>query len=798
MGCSNTNQELININPNEIVNVSYHIYKDELELKNLLEKNLTLDDKPQEYFLIKKFWKYDFMEFFECKGVIEQVKNFSEEDILKNKKYMNDKKIDELINKIRFKHNIPKQLTNISYSKINIITLNNGKELFPDLNTLLIKENVFDLMKKILIEYDSKNIVNIIRNKSNVLIGNNNIYLFLDENNNINKSKNLIICFLDKDNLRSKYFINFYNENNINEIIQKYIINNYIESYINKSCKNKMKEIEIKIDNKIIGFFVNLIPEYDDDDEDQKEDNKNNNNDISNDSNYSLFGKNELQTKGLINEWNPAPLTPINQKENNNLTQNDKNQDTKKDKKNLMDENIEMNQIIYKNNEISNNNDINNNINNKINNITPNIINDNNNLIDNNYDNIINNNIEKEINNISFNNEKYPIKRIKKMNSFSFINEFLQCLTNLDIIKEFYLNNENIIKKESKKITPFSIRLINTIKYVFNKDLNVNDNILDDNFFINNYNQEYNDITFIEFLFKKLEEELKDIEMSLNEDNIRSIFYGQRYYEYQCIDCKNKNIKTEYYFYLKFDIKKVFEFYKNRNKNIKTINLKDCFNYYKKYSKDFCCEKCKNHNLKIITCEFHSLPEIIILIFENGDFNILKNETYIKSNALMDNNDIIYYDLICQINKKENNDYITYLKSYNDLKWYICLNDNIIECNENELKKDVPYFLIFQKTKDLPKNKYIDESDNSIVLHEKDNLDLIFYSTVSKIKERLDNLDSNMKIEEVYNLLCEKYKFEKCSKLLFCNSRKLDIKKSIKENNLENGDFIIIVEYNFN
>lgn len=105
----------------------------------------------------------------------------------------------------------------------------------------------------------------------------------------------------------------------------------------------------------------------------------------------------------------------------------------------------------------------------------------------------------------------------------------------------------------------------------------------------------------------------------------------------------------------------------------------------------------------------------------------------------------------------------------------------------------------YQRVQDLNNIKLIDEDDNSVILHENDNIDLVFYSTVSRIKERLEYLDSNYTIGYIYNeILCKKYKLENKNRILFfSNSRKLDGYKSIKDNNLNNDDFVIIVEYNY-
>ena len=163
----------------------------------------------------------------------------------------------------------------------------------------------------------------------------------------------------------------------------------------------------------------------------------------------------------------------------------------------------------------------------------------------------------------------------------------------------------------------------------------------------------------------------------------------------------------------------------------------------------------------------------------------------------MDDCEKLTYNLTSVINIKENKDYITYLFSYNNLQWYLCKEDEIVKCDKKDLDNGEPLLLIYQKIKDLDKIKYIDEFDNSIDFHENDTVDLLVYSSVSKIKEKMNNLDYNMKIGEIYTMLSEKYQLQNRKIIYFCNSRKLDDKLSIKDNKIENDDLIILVEYNF-
>ena len=74
-------------------------------------------------------------------------------------------------------------------------------------------------------------------------------------------------------------------------------------------------------------------------------------------------------------------------------------------------------------------------------------------------------------------------------------------------------------------------------------------------------------------------------------------------------------------------------------------------------------------------------------------------KTCFRANTLIDNeNDKIGYELISQINVKENNKYISFLKlNNNENKWYICEDNNIMEYNKRELDKGFPFVMIYSK-----------------------------------------------------------------------------------------------------
>lgn len=803
MGCSNGN-DYINLNQYALIKLCLNIYKNEIIINNSIQESLDDDSKckPKMYYLVNRFWKEDYLQFFnynEIKNIIieligkeypdvniEEINAFSRDKKLVA--LLGDKKIQEQIKIIQDKIiiNFPRELKAISHIKNNFITLNQEKEIFPDNNTTLLEKEIFDLMIRILNDsQDDKKIQREQLNKifcSEVLLGNENIYIKIKDNE-------IIICFLENEKLRTKYFMYFKSKTNFEEIIKKHILNRSLENHIeSKYDMDTISEHEMKDkndNNKNIGFFLNLIP-IDKDEINKRLQNQSlisaaenkeappliNNDNKINDININNNDKISLIEKNSENEIFSKKDDNISAKDNNeSIFNNSNNLHENYFIKNNNNDNESMNLITKGNNEKNDNSSISN------------------------KENKDKNLIEDD--NIKNSNNKI-FRRIKKCECNALFNEVLQCLTNIEIIRDFFLGNQNKIIDDNKNFPNFCKRFIYTIKYVNNYD--INENIFDDEFLkSNNFNSNNDIVSSISFLLNKFKEELKNLSLDINERCIDKFFYGQRNIECICQNCGTDFNNRQPFFYFKFDLQKIFKYYISQNDYIMNINLMDCFNYNFKFSEEISCNKCGSKNYKIKSYEISSLPDIIIIILERGFETPFKNKFVLESTSLVNDKEKTYYTLISQMGLNERKTLFTNLRSLDDLKWRECKENEIMDCSEEDVKNKVPYVLFYQKIQDLNKIKLIDEEDNSVILHENDNIDLVFYSTVTRIKEKLEHLDSSYTIEHIYNqILCKKYKFENKNKILFfSNSRKLDHSKSIRDNNLNNDDFVIIVEYNY-
>ena len=779
MGCSSFREE---VNQEDVRKILELILKIEKFIKKF-ENDLSIDQIKihyirEEFYFINKFWFQDFLNHFEYNEIINEKNKIIDKlniDIsqVNEKGIINrisvDQTILEILRGIIFvKTNISKLITN-NRAKNNIVSLKKGKAKIPDINTILIKPELFDDMFKILLDI-YKIGQDIIKNdltKEEVVIANRQIYI--GTRSQIDHKINLLISFIEDNNLRTKYFISFDNAKDFQEIIDNYIIDNKLEKYIisHNYNTNEIKEEDLKFNRKKIGTILNLIK-------------KEKKNDLS----Y------EKNSKGKSDDYSDL----INENENINNKKNNKNNNK------ITNINIKINEIGKNNINNQNRNSINSNqfYDQFIPNSNSNIINININNIHNNINNNIPNN-EQNLNNydININNIDYSsIKRIKKIKSNLFINEFLQSLANVDILTKLFIKKEKKITEENKKFSPSVKRFINTLKLIYNIDLNPNNKLLDEEYILGMYNKSDNNfdinISFITSLFNKFKEELSD----MPDLNLNNMLFGERRISFECNSCKKSVDERQEFCYFQFNLYVIFHYYKNLNKDIKSINIKDCFNYIKNNDYSQICPFCKSEKIKDYSVSYYDLPQIIIIILENGEENKLTKNLYFSSDALLErDDDKEYYELISEIHKLKNNDFISLLKSEKNNKWYICQGNNIEEYEKHKFDDSALYLLIYKKVDDISQEKYIDELDRTIDKDEK--LDLIFYSTVSKIREKVDNLEYDMKIEEVFKELSRKYSFENRTILLFNNSRRIQFKNTIKESNLKNNDIIIIVEHNF-
>ena len=191
MGCSNSMNEILGFS-GQIINLNFELYLDELKIKERLKEKINDNCQYEKYYLINKFWLEDCKIFFKYNEIKEYLNKINpninykilDENIveLKSAIYQNTNIINS-ISEIKNEKNLPEKIKLSSRVKNTFVFLNEGKVLFLDNDTFLIKEKNFNEMIKILkIIGKEINIINFFHKiiKSNLIIGYNNIYIIFD------------------------------------------------------------------------------------------------------------------------------------------------------------------------------------------------------------------------------------------------------------------------------------------------------------------------------------------------------------------------------------------------------------------------------------------------------------------------------------------------------------------------------------------------------------------------------------------------------------------------------------------
>ena len=335
MGCSSFREE---VNQEDVRKILELILKIEKFIKKF-ENDLSIDQIKihyirEEFYFINKFWFQDFLNHFEYNEIINEKNKIIDKlniDIsqVNEKGIINrisvDQTILEILRGIIFvKTNISKLITN-NRAKNNIVSLKKGKAKIPDINTILIKPELFDDMFKILLDI-YKIGQDIIKNdltKEEVVIANRQIYI--GTRSQIDHKINLLISFIEDNNLRTKYFISFDNAKDFQEIIDNYIIDNKLEKYIisHNYNTNEIKEEDLKFNRKKIGTILNLIKKEKKNDLSYEKNSKGKSDDYS-----DLISENE-NINNKKNNKNNNKITNINIKINeigkNNINNQNRN-----------------------------------------------------------------------------------------------------------------------------------------------------------------------------------------------------------------------------------------------------------------------------------------------------------------------------------------------------------------------------------------------------------------------------------------------------------------------------------------
>ena len=316
-----------------------------------------------------------------------------------------------------------------------------------------------------------------------------------------------------------------------------------------------------------------------------------------------------------------------------------------------------------------------------------------------------------------------------------YFNDVIQCLVNVDPLKNLFLNRKELFTKKinNKKVTFLFYKLM---QYMWhweqikkndenddNKDQNIN--FILEIISLSKINLSSNNIiikikSFIEAILLQIHYE----NQLVYENNILVYDINEmkdKFYE------KNSFIKDIFFFELLTDLKcKCKKYYKSNNYmlclNIDQFKDKHLsIDYVLKDSKmNFTCDICKKSNLTKFA--FNICPEILIIFFENNNNNINFKIKYESQISIKDHGKKeVKYELISTILKKEktnnqkkgldqlkNNITVrevkSFIKSSIDKAWRragenidIVKNDGLFKNLNNTEKNYIPILLIYQK-----------------------------------------------------------------------------------------------------
>ena len=322
------------------------------------------------------------------------------------------------------------------------------------------------------------------------------------------------------------------------------------------------------------------------------------------------------------------------------------------------------------------------------------------------------------------NNLKNYANVIINVKGFPFVNPILQSIANVERLIKYFLSEEEEIRT-NKIQKPFSNAFLEMIENLWenkfikeytpinliNLILNQANQFLDNSkelisFILDNLHKELNEgkdiIPSFENLFNdNLDKYFQNFEKYFNE-NFKSIITDLFYLKYDsqitCFECNNISHFINFSNILEFSLEDIKEC---NNINKKNITINDCFKYYQRqdfvYNKK--CNKCNQEqimgNIKILLTG----PKLLIISInvKNDKDNKLKVEEVINLNEFIYYKEKKYnYELISLITYLENDNFITFCKSFVDKNWYKYCESKVFPCSFNETNiVGTPYLLFY-------------------------------------------------------------------------------------------------------
>ena len=354
-------------------------------------------------------------------------------------------------------------------------------------------------------------------------------------------------------------------------------------------------------------------------------------------------------------------------------------------------------------------------------------------------------------NNINFNYIKYPSYRgLDNVGATCYMNATLQCLANIKPLTEYFLRKDKYsVLFQNKDLCFFTLNYIQVLIGLFCNESR-NGSYSPDNFkkILGEHNPLFRGVKandskdLIIFLLEIINTELvkiynkihniKESENELyqkidatNEEMVLKYFannfkkshcsiIGDQLCGFQktvfiCSNCNKSNINFNIYNILIFGLQATSDYFNLSQNNciIPNINFDNCFQFLSKEEilQNTYCRECGKTGICKYREILYTLPNYLIIILNRGKGNIFNcnveiPETFLPSNYVEKNNNN-KYELIGIVSHLGESGmgghFIAICKHSIDGKWRI-YNDSIVtECQNDYLKKGIPYILFYKK-----------------------------------------------------------------------------------------------------
>ena len=318
-----------------------------------------------------------------------------------------------------------------------------------------------------------------------------------------------------------------------------------------------------------------------------------------------------------------------------------------------------------------------------------------------------------------------------------YTNSILQCLFNINILKNYFQDKAQIEKEISlkKNDIPLTICFYKLINALWNKSDKATIKKLMTNLFqkIKGNDAKNLIINIYETLHKELinpnkaqnlifsgpkdpnipQELLKFRYNNLlnNYSIIMKHFYFEKLNVVKCPNCQSEKSSYSISNFINFPLEKIRKEVQKAQVNFQYISLIDCFEksqMHEQLEHEIVCNNCSKSSRPINYSQMNTCPDILTIIFYRG--NGLEHKVYVKfplnldiSNYVKERNKGVNYELIGVVNHDESKKLkgccLAKCKSPVNNKWYFYDDEKVEKIEETQVNEDnsLPYILFYQK-----------------------------------------------------------------------------------------------------